>query len=101
MSAPVTGDVQFTPTVPASRPFAKRKARSIFLVYTDAYNPNLSGVSRLGHLRSELSAYSVLFAFASTSSSDLKTLMLTTGPKISSFMILASSGVFLKMVGWM
>jgi hypothetical protein len=53
ISTAVTGDVQFTPTVPASRPFAKRMARSMFLVYTDAYSPNLSMVSRLGSLHSE------------------------------------------------
>lgn len=98
------GEVQLTPTVPASKPFAKRIARSMFLVYTDAYSPYLISISQrlfqLGHAK-ESETNSVALALASTSSSDLKTLMLTTGPKISSFMIFASSGVFLKIVGWM
>lgn len=32
ISAPVTGEVQLTPTVPASRPLANRMARSISFV---------------------------------------------------------------------
>lgn len=96
------GEVQLTPTVPASKPLAKRIARSMSLVYTDAYSPYLNRISQrlfqLGHAK-EGETNSVALALVSTSSSDLKTLMLTTGPKISSFMIFASSGVFLKIVG--
>lgn len=98
------GDVQLTPTVPASKPFAKRMARSMFLVYTDAYSPYLFRIGQrlfqLDHAK-ESETNSVALALASTSSSDSKTLMLTIGPKISPLIIFASSGVFLKIVGSM
>lgn len=52
------------------------------------------------HLQGLLDAtHSVAFALASTSSSLPKTLMLTTGPNISSFIIFASSGVWANIVG--
>lgn len=41
ISAPPEGEVQLTPTTPASRAFAHRRARSMFFVKTDAYNPSV------------------------------------------------------------
>ena len=82
MSVAVIGDVQFTATIPASSALANRIALSIFLVYTDEYSPN-----------------SLSFALVITSSSVLNVLMFTTGPKISSFITTASSGVCRNTVG--
>ena len=72
------------------------------LVYTDAYSPYLNRISQrlfqLGHAK-EGETNSVALALVSTSYSDLKTLMLTTGPKISSLYILMLSLTPVKTVG--
>src|SRR5271170_5446712 len=77
------GDAQLTLTVPDSSALTTRIARLMSWVKTVAYNPN-----------------SLSLALAMTSSSSVKVLMTTTGPKISSLTISACSGASAKIVGW-
>src|SRR5437762_12113596 len=76
------GEAQLTLTDPDSRAFTTRIARSISFVKTDAYNPN-----------------SLSLAFVMTSSSSVKVLITTTGPKISSLTISEVPGASAKLVG--